>query len=165
MTRASTHGMTIFHCWWLIRHGSAVVLLWLPVLLEGEVLPSSSDLCCWTVLTHCTAHREEQALLVLGVTLQPPAPSPHCTPRALSSAPPWSQSCWPCLQKMGEQQRWENSKEGHKCPAICPVDIPTQHIYLCDATITLPFSNRKPERITHIHLVKDAGLFTVISYC
>lgn len=61
-------------------------------------------------------------------------------------------------------RRWENSKDGHKFPAISPVGIPTQHICLCDSTNSLPFSNRKPERITHIHLVKDARLFTVISY-
>lgn len=109
MTRASTHKMTIFHCWWPIRHGNAVILLWLPVLLEGEVLPSRFRFCCWTVLTHCTAHRGEQALLVLGVTLQPH--NLTAPPGALSSAPPWSQS-WPCPQKMGEQQRGRTAKRG-----------------------------------------------------
>lgn len=126
---------------------------------QERFFPAGSDLSCWTVLMHCTAHRGEQALLVLGATQQPPAPLPHCTPSS-------SQLSTTMVPELLTHvcRRWENSKDGHKFPAVCQVDIPTQSIYLCDTTSSLPFSNRRPERITHIHLVKDARLFTVITY-
>lgn len=139
-----------------------------------RIFPSGSDLSCWTVLMQYTPQRGGKVLLVLGVTQQPPAPSPLCTPLSsqlsTTMVPELLTIMVPELLAIMVPQllphfsrRWEKSKDGHKFPAICPVGIPMQHICLCDTTNSLPFSNRKPERITHIHLVKDARLFTVIS--
>lgn len=123
MTRASTHGMTMFHCWWLIRHGNAGVLPGLLVVLEGEDFPirfrsllldcpdavdpterGESSACPWC---HPAATSPITSLHPLELSAQHhhgPRASDHHGPRAPGHHGPTASA--PFLQKMGEEQRW-----------------------------------------------------------